>query len=198
MTFSFEDGFESINEAMEEVKEEIFRVLWDPLDLIQLDWTTQQSHTLDFYNVTFEEEDKDPRNIKILETEGHREFEGLQIENPDIITPLKTRQVNIGTKVEMKFAKIVDYWDDTIVDKVVEFLREYQDLFPTKFSDIKGIIGDLGVMKITLKSNVKPIKQRPYPLNLKYKESVHLELDKMLVAGIIEPVEESDWFSILN
>ena len=36
---------------------------------------------------------------------------------------------------------------------------------------MKGIIGDL---------------------NLKYKEKVHLELDKMLMAGIIEPVEESD------
>jgi hypothetical protein len=64
-----------------------------------------------------------------------------------------------------------------------------------KFSDLKGIIGDLGVMKITLKPDVKPIKQRPYRLNPKYKEKVCLELDKMLAAGIIEPVEESDWVS---
>ena len=34
-----------------------------------------------------------------------------------------------------------------------------------------------------------------YHLNLKYKEKVRIELDKMLVAGIIEPVEESDWVS---
>jgi len=32
-------------------------------------------------------------------------------------------------------------------------------------------------------------------LNPKYKEKVCLELDKMLEAGIIEPVEESDWVS---
>jgi hypothetical protein len=82
-----------------------------------------------------------------------------------------------------------------MVDKVAELLREYQDLFPTKFTDLKGIIGDLGVMKITLKPDAKPVKQRPYRLNLKYKEKVCLELDKMLVAGIIEPVEESDWVS---
>ena len=60
---------------------------------------------------------------------------------------------------------------------------------------MKGIIKDLGVMKVMLKINVKPVKHRSYRLNLKYKEKVHLELDKMLVASIIEPVEESDWVS---
>jgi len=60
---------------------------------------------------------------------------------------------------------------------------------------LKGIIGDLGVMKITLKSDAKPVKQRPYRLNPKYKEKVCLEIDKMLAASIIEHVEEFDWVS---
>jgi len=47
-------------------------------------------------------------------------------------------------------------------------------------------------MKITLKPDVKPIKQRPYHLNPKYKETECQELDKMLDTGIIKPVEESD------
>lgn len=51
------------------------------------------------------------------------------------------------------------------------------------------------MMKITLKSDAKHIKQRPYHLNPKYKEKVCLELDKILEAGIIEHVEESDWVS---
>ncbi len=105
------------------------------------------------------------------------------------------REVNNGTEAEPKFAKIGDYWDDAMVDKVAELLREYQDLFPTKFSYLRGIIGDLGVMRIMLKLDAKPIKKRPYRLNPKYKERVHLEFDKMLVAGIIELVEESDWVS---
>jgi len=74
-------------------------------------------------------------------------------------------------------------------------LREYQNLFPTKFSDLKGIIGALGVMKITLKPDANPIKHEPYCLNLKYKERFCLELDKMLAVGIIELVEDSDWVS---
>eukprot|EP00253_Pinus_taeda_P021954 PITA_21954 len=142
-----------------------------------------------------EEEDDDLRKINILETEGHSEVEGLQLENPDITEPLKTRQVNIGTEAKPKFVNIGDYSDDTTVDKVAELLREYQDLFPMNFSDLKGIIGDLGVMKITLKPKAKTVKKIFYRLNLKYKERVLLELDKMLVVGIIEPVEESDWVS---
>jgi len=98
-------------------------------------------------------------------------------------------------EAEPKFAKNEDYWDDTTIDKVAKLLHEYQDLFPTNFSYLNEIIGDLGVMKITLKPDMKPVKQRSYRLNPKYKERVHLELDKMLVACIIEPVKESDWVS---
>ena len=98
-------------------------------------------------------------------------------------------------KAEPNFAKIGDYWDDAMVDKVIEFLCEYQDLFPTKFMDLKGIIRDLGMMKITLKPDMKPVKKRPYHLNMKYKEKVYLELDKILTIGIIEPMEEYDWVS---
>ena len=72
---------------------------------------------------------------------------------------MKTKQVNIGTEAEPKFVKIGDYWDNAMVGKVVELLHEYQDLFPNKFTDLKVIIRDLGVMKITLKPDAKPVKQ---------------------------------------
>jgi hypothetical protein len=47
--------------------------------------------------------------------------------------------------------KIEDYWNDDIVEKIADLLREYQDLFPTTFSKMKVIVGDLGEMKIPLK-----------------------------------------------
>lgn len=195
MTFIFEDEFDCIDEVLQEVKSTIFRISQDYLDLVQPDWTTQLSHMLECYNVIAKEEDKDPQKINIPETEGHNKVEGKQIENPDVTVPLKMKQVNIGMEVEPKFVKIGDYWDDAMVNKVVKLLRKYQDLFPTNFMELKGIIGDLGIMKITLKPDTKPVKQRPCRLNLKYKEKVHLELDKMLTTGIIEPIEESDWVS---
>jgi hypothetical protein len=60
---------------------------------------------------------------------------------------------------------------------------------------MKGIKGPMGEMKITLKPDAKLVKQRPYRLNQKYKEKVKIELDKMLEAEIIEPIEESEWIS---
>ena len=75
--------------------------------------------------------------------------------------------------------------------KIMDLLHKFQELFPTKFSEMKGILGDLGEMKIPLKPDAKPVRQRPYHLNLRYKEKFKVELDKILNVGIIDPVEES-------
>ena len=50
-------------------------------------------------------------------------------------------------------------------------------------------------MKVSLKPYAKLVKQRPYRLNPRYKEKVKDDLDRMLDAGIIEPIEESEWIS---
>ena len=110
---------------------------------------------------------------------------------------MKIKKVNIRTEETLKIASIGNYWDDKSIGQVVDLLQEYQDLFPTKFEDMKGILGDLGVMRIPLKEGVKPVKQRPYRLNPKYKEKVRNEMDKMLTVGMIEPIEKSEWVSTM-
>jgi hypothetical protein len=60
---------------------------------------------------------------------------------------------------------------------------------------MKGIKGPMGEMRIPLRPDARPFKQRPYRLNPKYKEKVNIELDRKLEAGIIEPVEELEWIS---
>ena len=52
-------------------------------------------------------------------------------------------------------------------------------------------------MKIPLKPDARPVKKCPYKLNPRYKEKVKEELDHMLEAGIIEPIGESEWISII-
>lgn len=91
--------------------------------------------------MTAKEEEEDSRNINIPDAKGYHEVEGPQIENLNISAPLKRKQVNIGIEKEPKFAKNGYYWNNTTVDKVVELLHKYQDLFPTMFSYLKGIIG---------------------------------------------------------
>ena len=42
--------------------------------------------------------------------------------------------------------------------KITDLLHEFQGLFPTKFSEMKGILGDLGEMKIPLKLDAKLVR----------------------------------------
>ena len=48
--------------------------------------------------------------------------------------------VNIGSEGNPQYPTIGDYWDEEMVRKVTQLLHEYQDLFLTKFSEMKGII----------------------------------------------------------
>lgn len=157
-TFTFEYGFECIDEALQEIKISIFSMPDEPVAWVQLYWSTQLCHALECYNVTIEEGKEDPRNINIHESEGQCEVRRPKAKVPNILQPLKTKPVNIGSEVQPKFENIGDYWDEDTMEKVVEILWEYQDLFPKKFSDLKGITGDLGIMKMTLMLDVKLVK----------------------------------------
>jgi hypothetical protein len=66
-------------------------------------------------------------------------------------------------------------------------------LLPKAFSELKGIKGAMGEMKIELKPGSKCVRNIPYRLNPKVKEKVKREIDKMLEAGLIFAVGEAEW-----
>jgi hypothetical protein len=166
------------------------------LELEEDEWTAPLQKLQGCYNINVDEDD-DPRNVNITETEGQRDIEGTSFKIPFIGRPIKIKKVNIITEKAPNLANIGNYWDDATIDKITKLLHEYQYLFPTKFIDMKGIKGPMGEMKIPLKPYARPIKKRPYRLNPKYKKKVSIELDIMLEAGIIELVEESKWISLM-
>ena len=196
LTFAFESEHPSVAQALDIIKTKIFEDCTISVPA-QPEWTIQLEEVLECYNFAseLEEGEEDPRNTNIPESEGTRDVGGPQLETPAITEPIKIKKVNIGTDAEPKFASIGDYWNDETVGQIVDLLHDYQDLFPTKFIEMKGIVRDLGVMRIPLKEDARLVKQRPYRLNPRYKEKVKDEIDKMLAAGIIEPVEESEWVS---
>ena len=63
------------------------------------------------------------------------------------------------------------------------------------YKDLKGLVHEMGEMKIDIKHDARPIKKRSYKLAHKYKEIVKKEIDNMLVAGIIYPIDQSEWAS---
>ena len=75
---------------------------------------------------------------------------------------------------------IGDYWDEKTVESITQLLCEYNELFPTMFTKMKGIARELGEMNIPLKTKARPIRQRPYRLDPIYKQKVRAKIDRML------------------
>jgi hypothetical protein len=126
---------------------------------------------LECYN-NIEDGKEDPRNVHVSKIEGECDAVGPTLESDAYAKPIRVRKVKIDTKEKPKFANIGDYWNDETVENIADLLRDYQDLFPTTFLEMKRIVGELGEMKILLKPDVKP-------LNPKYKEKVNAKLDRM-------------------
>jgi hypothetical protein len=59
--------------------------------------------------------------------------EGPPLESKVISTSIKVKIVNIRIVENPKMAIIGDYWDEKIVESIIELLCEYSDLFPTMF-----------------------------------------------------------------
>ena len=170
LTFGFDSEYPKIDDALGMIKTKVFED--GPLPLYnQPDLAAQLENALECYNLVADEEEE-PCNMNIPESEGSYEVQGPKLEIPEITEKLKTKKINIGTEADPKLASIGDYWDDETVGHIADLLQQYQDLFPAKFTEMKGILGDLGVMRIPLKEGAKPVRQRPYRLNPRYKEKV--------------------------
>ena len=74
-------------------------------------------------------------------------------------------------------------------------LTEFADVFAWKPSDLVGIPPELGQHRIELTDDAIPVRQRQYRLNPRYSMMVKEELDKLLEAGFIYPVNNSEWVS---
>jgi hypothetical protein len=83
--------------------------------------------------------------------------EGPYLELEVFATPIKVKKVNIGMNDNPKMSSIGDYWDEKTIEIIIELLREYNDLFPTTFTEMKGIARELGDMNIPLKPKARSV-----------------------------------------
>ena len=109
---------------------------------------------------------------------------------------MKLQKFNISTKDKPKMEAIKDYWDEQMVYEVTSLLKEHGDLFPKIFTELKGIDGYLGEIKIVLKPNSKLVKHQWYRLNPRVKQKVKKEIDLMLSTCLIFLVDELDQMSL--
>ena len=160
--FSFRDANLEFHNAIQLIHEVVLKVVPTAYPVDPHAQFHMQS-LMTCYNISGElEDDGDMRNVNIQESEGSRNVAAPEIPTDPMSQPLKIQKVNIGTEENLKFASVGDNWDDKIMAQIIDLLHEFQDLFSTRFSEMKGILGDLGEMKIPLKLDMKPVRQRPY------------------------------------
>ena len=68
-------------------------------------------------------------------------------------------------------------------------------MFAWSPTDLQGIPADLGEHHIDLVEGALPVRQRQYRLNPKYSLMVKEEIDRLLEAGFIYPINNSEWVS---
>ena len=78
-------------------------------------------NAVECYNLTVEEEE-DPHNLNIPNSEESCDVQGLELELLEIIEKVKIKKINIGTEANPKFASIGDIWDDETVGHIVDLL----------------------------------------------------------------------------
>ncbi|RDX90948.1 hypothetical protein CR513_27138, partial [Mucuna pruriens] len=80
-------------------------------------------------------------------------------------------------------------------DKLLEVLRQHKKAIGWKLSDLPGINPSICMHKILMEEEIKPIRQQQRRLNPTLLDVVKKEVTKLLAAGIIYPISDSQWVS---
>ncbi|RDX92572.1 Retrovirus-related Pol polyprotein, partial [Mucuna pruriens] len=80
-------------------------------------------------------------------------------------------------------------------DKLLEVLRQHKKAIGWKLSDLLDINPSICMHRILMEEDIKPIRQQQRRLNPTILDVVKKEVTKLLVAGIIYPISDSQWVS---
>jgi hypothetical protein len=98
-TFLFEIQHPTVDQYLQIVRQKVFEEAPNlPFEKEKDEWTPPLQRLQGCYNIN-DDEDDDPRNVNIIETEGQRDIEGPGIELPFIGKPIKIKKVNIGKEL---------------------------------------------------------------------------------------------------
>ena len=83
-------------------------------------------------------------------------------------------------------------------DKLLRVLRDHKDALGWSLADLKGIRPSMCMHRIFLEDGHKPLVEAQRRLNPTMKEVVRKEVLKWLEAGVIYPISDSAWVSLVQ
>lgn len=112
----------------------------------------------------------------------------------DFIKSKQYRKISVKERKEFNLGYALKSFEEKYI---LELLAEYLDIFAWNHRDITGVNPELGELRIDLMVVTKAIRQRQHRMNPKYSLMVKEEIDRLLDAGYIYPVLNSEWVSSL-
>ena len=103
--------------------------------------------------------------------------------------------IQLGSPGENKVTYIGTALPQEQKDKIVKVLKDNVNSFAFSMNEMDGIPEYFACHKLDLIQGSKPVKQRPRRLNPKLSSGVLEEIHRLQQAGIIRPVQYSDWLS---
>ncbi|MCO5588455.1 hypothetical protein L7F22_042411 [Adiantum nelumboides] len=80
-------------------------------------------------------------------------------------------------------------------EELIKLLRDYKDVFVYSYKDLKGVDLEIYQHTISLKTNAKSSRQRPYTYNDTFAKRIKEEIDKLMKVEFIYEIELTDWVS---
>jgi hypothetical protein len=81
--------------------------------------------------------------------------------------------------------------------EILDLKREFKYTFSWNYYELKAYRGDIIQHVMPLTKGAKPFRQKLGHINLKLKNQIQKELQKMVDVGIIAPIRYSSWMSNL-
>ena len=113
-------------------------------------------------------------------------------------TPKTISSKSIPVEIEPgKTLNINPHLTDAKIQHLMKLLRENKEAFAWDYTDMKGISPEVCTHRIYIKEDCRPICQAQRRMNLNLREILKEELQKLLNAGFIYPISDSEWVSPL-
>jgi len=108
---------------------------------------------------------------------------------------IQIRPLNLGTHNESQVVKLNTDLDLFMANVIEQLLKKCKNVFAWMYKDLRGIPLHLAHHQIVLNTNLLTSHQTWYQVNPNYVAVIKQDLDKLLTAKFIVPMEEVTWLS---
>ena len=155
--------------------------------------TTEEDNTKTVYPPHFYQHEVG--NVRIDDTPAPIKVQKMKIARWILPEEEQVRLLNLGTKDAPQCIKVNSPLPIPFATQANELFTKYKDVFAYNYKDLRGIPERIAQHKIELDIGIPPAHQSRYRRNPNYASIVKHDIEKLLAAGFVEPVDNATWLS---